>query len=483
MPIFFLTLIITIMFFNFFTKVKRESTEYNEDRMTRIAQVYAEKVDGEFSALEVAGETATAVLADVKIIKTEDVVSVSKAIMESTPAYAVIYNCGQGQGIVNTGVQIDLSTLSYYRMFYQASDIRYVHLAKDEIIGEEAILVVVPLANSTLKNLLIYYPTDNFKDIMDISAEFDTASFGALINVNGEILSHSESESEFLSSGNLWKDIDTTYANEVTKAKVQIMNQMPGTLKAAADGEEKTLVYIPVGYNEWAFVIGVNQYYVDRKEVEYWRTTSTMLYQMLGVVAAFVVVLLTVNIITRKRNAEKDKILQEKADTDLLTGLSNKLATERKIKEYMEENPNTLAMMFVLDIDNFKKINDTLGHAFGDEVLRELGRQIGVIFRATDIIGRTGGDEFTIFLKFLKDDTNTLKEAQKLATFFKGFQAGEYVKYSATASIGAAVFPAHGADFETLYKSADKALYKAKQRGKNQLAFYDDRDRQGETAE
>lgn len=76
-----------------------------------------------------------------------------------------------------------------------------------------------------------------------------------------------------------------------------------------------------------------------------------------------------------------------------------------------------------------------------------------------------------------------MKEAQKLEYFFKNFQVGEYVKYSATASIGAAVFPADGEDFEALYKSADQALYKAKKRGKNQIAFYDDRDRQKQTVQ
>ncbi len=109
-------------------------------------------------------------------------------------------------------------------------------------------------------------------------------------------------------------------------------------------------------------------------------------------------------------------------------------------------------------------------------MLSDLGKRISANFRVSDIIGRTGGDEFIIFLKALKDDSNTLREAQKLVNFFKNFQVGEYVKYSATASIGAAVFPADGADFDTLYKAADQALYKAKKRGKNQLAFYDDRD-------
>ena len=79
-----------------------------------------------------------------------------------------------------------------------------------------------------------------------------------------------------------------------------------------------------------------------------------------------------------------------------------------------------------------------------------------------------------IFLKGIEDETVIRKEAKKIENFFKGFQAGEYVKYAATASIGAAIFPHDGADFETLYKAADQGLYKAKKRGKNQLAFYKD---------
>lgn len=156
----------------------------------------------------------------------------------------------------------------------------------------------------------------------------------------------------------------------------------------------------------------------------------------------------------------------------MLTGLTNKLATERKIKEFMAQNPNSQSMMFMVDIDNFKKINDTMGHAFGDEVLRSLGQQIGALFRATDIIGRVGGDEFMIFLKGVNDADSVRKEAKKVEHFFNNFQAGEYVKYAATASIGVAVFPQEGADFETLYKAADQGVYKAKKRGKNQLAFY-----------
>ena len=74
----------------------------------------------------------------------------------------------------------------------------------------------------------------------------------------------------------------------------------------------------------------------------------------------------------------------------------------------------------------------------------------------------------------MKDEDIMKREADRVATFFRDFKVGEYVKYSATASIGAAVFPIDASDYDSLYKAADQALYKAKRRGKNQLAFYRD---------
>lgn len=132
-------------------------------------------------------------------------------------------------------------------------------------------------------------------------------------------------------------------------------------------------------------------------------------------------------------------------------------------------------MMFLLDVDNFKTVNDTMGHAFGDEVLSTLGEEISSIFRASDIIGRVGGDEFMIFLKAVATPEVVRKEARKVEGFFQNFHVGEQAKYAVHASIGVAVFPHEGVDFETLYKAADQGLYKAKRRGKNQLAFYDDK--------
>ena len=246
------------------------------------------------------------------------------------------------------------------------------------------------------------------------------------------------------------------------------------TTTVAPLDETNSLVYTPLGSGDWTVVFGVPQTYINKQIDQQWKAFRSMMYQLVIIVSLFIAFVVAFGVVSKIYSSRKQEQLESKADTDLLTGLNNKLATERKIKEFMAQNPNSQSMMFIFDIDNFKKINDTMGHAFGDEVLRSLGQQIRVIFRASDILGRAGGDEFIVFLKNVSEASAIRKEAKKVEDFFKDFKAGEYTKYSATASIGAAIFPQEGADFESLYKAADSALYKAKKRGKNQLAFYNE---------
>lgn len=278
-----------------------------------------------------------------------------------------------------------------------------------------------------------------------------------------------------LQGGNLYTALEPENENNARVLRNRIGNGSRGNLDMQTGRQSHVVTFVPLGDNRWDMVLGVSTAYVERQAGYLRSTTKNMVIALLIVIGVFFCVVMVINIVGKIRSNEKKRELEDKADTDLLTGLSNKLATERKIKDYMTKHPNTQSMMFLFDIDNFKKINDTMGHAFGDEVLRSLGIQIGAIFRASDIVGRVGGDEFMVFLKDISNDEDIMKEAGKVETFFKSFQAGEYVKYKATASIGVAIFPQEGEDFETLYKAADQGLYKAKKRGKNQLAFYHDR--------
>lgn len=469
--------VIIFMLYNFLTKMKRDGAAFYENDMTEIADNHAEQINSELMQVKTAGETVAQIIALDKTADEKEIIDAITAVFDCTEAYEVIYHKGKGAGINHEGKELDLTQCTYYRIIFRASDVKCAFVKNDGMGGQEAVLFVIPIGDSIEENLLVYYPVERIGKMLRVNSEFDSDAFAALIDLDGNIIKRSDHQSEFFSGPNFWANISIEYRTSINKAKVQIMGQLPGCFEARAADEEKTVVYAPTGINDWIVVIGVDQSFVDKREKRYWQDGIAMVYQLLAVVCICLLIFAVINISNKKKNEEHARLLREEAETDLLTGLSNKLATERKIREYIEEYPKSLAMMFVLDIDNFKKINDTMGHAFGDEVLRSLGKSISSVFRVTDIIGRTGGDEFTIFLKFLNDDGNTQKEAEKLVNFFKDFTIGEYVKYSATASIGVAVFPAHGSDFETLYKSADKALYKAKQRGKNQLAFFDDRDR------
>lgn len=475
-PLICAIIVIAIMLLKFSVDIRKDATDTIEKELEEVARKHALEVMNELQGIRDAGETAAQVIGQQPPRRTDTIKLLLEALVDQTQVYEVVYVNGKEAFIAKDDEYTNFQGRIYDEDLQTSPDVVYKYLPDDDVLGIPAIQMVIPVLEDK-GNLLLFYSVKRIKSLIRADQQFGNTTFVVMVDKDGNILSSGESGSSFLKDGNIWTGIDRKFQNAGTQARVAMQNGSTDSVKLSVNGEEKTLVFTPIGINDWNLVIGVDQEYLDTKQNRMWGSVFLMMLQLLGVVILFFLVYVISNIIGKKRNAEKSKTLQEKADTDLLTGLNNKLATERKIKEYIRDYPNSMAMMFVLDIDNFKKINDTLGHAFGDEVLRTLGKRIGVNFRVTDIIGRTGGDEFTIFLKDLKEDANTLKESKKLVQFFEDFQVGEYVKYSATASIGAAVFPAHGSDFESLYKAADQALYKAKKRGKNQLAFYDDRDR------
>jgi diguanylate cyclase (GGDEF)-like protein len=308
--------------------------------------------------------------------------------------------------------------------------------------------------------------------------EFNGQSFFMLIDGDGNVISKLGNEySEFMKEDLNFFDLilkgktaEGVYANVHTR----MTNGYSGTFKATMNGEKRTLVYVPLGIENWYVIAGVDENYVTKMENLTWEPSKNIISKLVAVLFVFFGLVLAVDLINKIRFAEENRNLENIAETDMLTDLNNKMSTETKIARYMMTSPEKGAVLFVLDIDNFKKINDTMGHAFGDEVLRALGHDIRSVFRVSDVLGRTGGDEFTIFLKNIEGDENIYKESRKMLQFFRDFKVGDYVKYSATASIGVAVYPRDGADFESLYKVADQALYKAKKRGKNQLAFFNE---------
>ncbi len=169
---------------------------------------------------------------------------------------------------------------------------------------------------------------------------------------------------------------------------------------------------------------------------------------------------------------DNQKKLEVLSKTDLLTNCLNKIATENTIKDILQAQDGAKHALFLVDVDNFKKVNDELGHYFGDVTLSDIGKNLHSKFRNVDIIGRIGGDEFLVFVKNLGNETIIKEKAASIASAFKNTYTGENGDYKISGSVGVAMYPEHATTYEGLYKCADKALYKSKLAGKDRFTIY-----------
>ena len=199
---------------------------------------------------------------------------------------------------------------------------------------------------------------------------------------------------------------------------------------------------------------------------------SNYIEVMIFIISILVITSLSTYIIMKIRLQNKNKqnsLLKEKSETDSLTGIFNRGACKELVSNYIENKSNDLyGAFFIIDIDNFKGVNDNLGHKIGDDVLKDLADNLKRLFRKSDIVGRWGGDEFIVFMKDL--DFSNLHVASKIATNLCNTM-NKTVTYNdisqnISLSIGI-VFTKDNINFTELYQKADEILYTVKENGKN----------------
>jgi diguanylate cyclase (GGDEF)-like protein/PAS domain S-box-containing protein len=175
--------------------------------------------------------------------------------------------------------------------------------------------------------------------------------------------------------------------------------------------------------------------------------------------------------ITDRKHAQEQ--MEYQAYHDALTGLPNRLLFRDRISvalAHARRSSRASAVMF-LDLDQFKLVNDTLGHTVGDRMLQVIAARIVTCVRADDTVARMGGDEFTILLGDLNDRKGAAAVAQKVLEALRYPVTLDEHELYLTTSIGIAIFPEDGADAETLLKNADRAMYRAKELGRDNYQF------------
>jgi diguanylate cyclase (GGDEF)-like protein/PAS domain S-box-containing protein len=184
--------------------------------------------------------------------------------------------------------------------------------------------------------------------------------------------------------------------------------------------------------------------------------------------------------VTERKHAEEEvrrnqANMTSLAEHDFLTGLANQMVLRDRIEQAIKmaaRNRKKLAVLF-MDLNGFKHINDSLGHAAGDKLLQSIARRLGETVRASDTLSRFGGDEFIILLPEVHHPDGTTAAATRLLEAVATIHSVGQHELQVSASIGISVYPDDGGDGDTLIKNADVAMYQAKSKGGSSYEFFD----------
>jgi diguanylate cyclase (GGDEF)-like protein/PAS domain S-box-containing protein len=215
----------------------------------------------------------------------------------------------------------------------------------------------------------------------------------------------------------------------------------------------------------------VRDYEVHLRDVngrEFWVLLSAQPIRYAGVVGLLVAL---ADIDVRKRMQED---MKRKAMHDQLTGLPNRAmfmeSLERAVRKAKRRQGRS-SVLFI-DLDHFKQVNDTMGHAAGDRLLQAVAERLASAVRQSDLVARLAGDEFVVLIEDHKGPEEVMIVAQKVVGFLQRPVLLEWREVNISGSVGIASYPEDGDDVESLVKNADAAMYQAKERGRNNFQFY-----------
>ena len=177
----------------------------------------------------------------------------------------------------------------------------------------------------------------------------------------------------------------------------------------------------------------------------------------------------TINI---QNDREKIDEMELKVRQDSMTGMLNKNAVEKEIRAFFDAEPSGTHALIMVDIDDFKHVNDCFGHLYGDEILKDVARKIMERFRNTDLVGRVGGDEFLICMKNATPEL-ALSVGEEICELTKICLRTENGDIQVSCSVGICMYPYSAREYTELFKRAEIAMYTSKQEGKSKVKVFD----------
>lgn len=304
---------------------------------------------------------------------------------------------------------------------------------------------------------------------------FDGKGFCIIINENGDIISLDGNstcqkityDDNFFDFYSQWSIRGKDSLQAIRDAFQTQSDGLAKLLHPEDPDSSRYIAYSPLHLNNWmmCYVIPVSVANASYAFVRNYALALNAYFMILVILLIWRIAMIH----TRDRRE-----LVHSAQIDGLTAVYNKEHTQPAIDHFLQmSHPDTLHAFLILDIDKFKDVNDTYGHAVGDKVLQRVGEFLKSQFRDGDIIGRIGGDEFVILMKQVSSKEAALARVQNMVERIRSIKHAEMDGKPITFSVGVAFSPEQGIRFDDLYRNADKALYQTKRGGRNNFSVYE----------
>lgn len=461
--------LIIFCFLDFRKQVDRYMEEDMLSQMEALQDSSTEVIQNEMNYLKYITASTAQVISHAKIQTDEDIIQILKEYAETSNIVWTYFITLDGHVYTNyTGYagQYEEATVINDISISQITDTVFSRPYYVENLDEVVWGVGAPTTLGEKRGILLSaYNVSNFSLLLDNNLIGESAELG-IVNNQGYVISGRTGADYMINIFDAMKDIKFLKSS-MKEMQADFKNGKPGISMYSVRGVKRYCSYMPIEENDWYFIMTVRESVLRRKlaNFEQYGFQLTVKLVIIMVCVFFVII---ANWLAEQRRTRK--VLEDAARMDGLTGIYNRKAIEENIEgSIYSAGKNSSAALLVIDIDDFKKVNDQKGHLFGDYVLQECANRLKENFGSDGLIGRIGGDEFVVFLY---DGTDMEKIEERINNLICNFNVltDEGERQKVFISVGIAHVGEEADSFRKLYKKADDALYRAKQSGKAKLS-------------
>ena len=454
--IFIITLVIGIsIFFNVVqASVEKNSRETLITNVTRQSEHLSTILNINYSYLNVLAQE----LSKSEDLFSENNISLIKAFMENTDLNRTAIIDSDGNALYDNNVVKNVAHRRYFKESMQGKQSLSDPL-ESSVDQQTRVILSVPIYknNQVIGVVGGSYNVTKLGNML-FDDLFDGQGKSFIVDQDGNLITR---DKKYEKKHNI-KTIDNLFDICDEKEVKTDFNQQESDLIQIQTKKNKSLylAYSPLKINDWmiCYIVPVH---VAQESYTFIKHYETLLATFLGLIV------LSLMIYLAHSNSRENKYLIHLSEIDPLTSVFNKETTQKLIDQKLKNHEHFCFL--ILDVDDFKSVNDNYGHAVGDKVLKNLSDLFKNHFRQTDIVGRIGGDEFIILIE---DEHIAESRIQSLLQKVNALKIEELQDFKLSISVGMAFAPSNGTTFMELYRHADHALYQIKRTGKNNFKIY-----------